>query len=169
MSNTQIPLSQNLVLVHDMNLEQVPQVKKYQSYALKVDPEQDDRATEIKLCSFARPHMRAFHCSWWNFFIAFFIWFSITPLLPEIRQTLHLSNRDIWSSSIASVAGTILLRIYLGPLCDKYGPRTLYAIILTFASIPTALTGLVNSAKSLIALRFFIGFAGSTFVMCQYW
>lgn len=143
--------------------------KKYQTYAIKVDPEQDDKATEIKLCSFARPHMRAFHCSWWNFFIAFFIWFAAAPLLPEIRETLKLTKFQIWSSSICSVAGTIILRFALGPMCDKFGARVLFTVILCFASIPTALTGVINNAQGLIALRFFIGFGGSCFVMCQYW
>lgn len=41
--------------------------------------------------------------------------------------------------------------------------------ILMFASIPTALTGLVNNATELAIIRFFIGLGGSTFVMCQYW
>eukprot|EP00526_Cylindrotheca_closterium_P025636 CAMPEP_0113615524 /NCGR_PEP_ID=MMETSP0017_2-20120614/7745_1 /TAXON_ID=2856 /ORGANISM="Cylindrotheca closterium" /LENGTH=74 /DNA_ID=CAMNT_0000524763 /DNA_START=92 /DNA_END=313 /DNA_ORIENTATION=+ /assembly_acc=CAM_ASM_000147 len=59
--------------------------KAYDSYVLNVDPEQDDRATEIKLCNFSRPHMRAFHFSWLGFFIAFFIWFAIAPLLSEIK------------------------------------------------------------------------------------
>ena len=113
--------------------------------------------------------MRAFHNSWWDFFIAFFIWFAAAPLLPEIRKTLGLTKFEVWSSSIASVAGTILLRFALGPLCDKFGSRVLFTAILCFASIPTALTGLVSNADGLIALRFFIGFGGSTFVMCQYW
>lgn len=46
-------------------------------YPLNVDRDQDDKATELKLCSFAQPHMRAFHFAWWSFFIAFFIWFAI--------------------------------------------------------------------------------------------
>mmetsp|Transcript_11195 Transcript_11195/g.16792 ORF Transcript_11195/g.16792 Transcript_11195/m.16792 type:complete len:91 (-) Transcript_11195:1548-1820(-) len=46
--------------------------RKYAPYKLKVDEDQDDKATELKLNCFARPHMRAFHCSWWSFFIAFF-------------------------------------------------------------------------------------------------
>ena len=41
--------------------------------------------------------------------------------------------------------------------------------ILTLASIPTACTGLVNSAVGLAILRLCIGMAGGTFVMCQYW
>ena len=40
---------------------------------------------------------------------------------------------------------------------------------MCFASIPTALTGLVNSSVGLAVLRLFIGVAGGTFVMCQYW
>merc|ERR1712048_1534268 len=64
-------------------------------YQLKVDPNQDDKATEIKIFNFSRPHMRAFHCSWWCFFIAFFIWFAIAPLLGEIKDTLGLTKQQI--------------------------------------------------------------------------
>jgi NNP family nitrate/nitrite transporter-like MFS transporter len=143
--------------------------KKYQEYQINVDPDQDDKATEIKLCSFARPHMRSFHCSWWAFFIAFFIWFAVSPLLSEIRTTLNLTKQEIWTSSIVGVGGTILMRFVLGPLCDKYGARILFTGVLCFASIPTACTGLIQSATGLAILRLFIGFAGGTFVMCQYW
>jgi NNP family nitrate/nitrite transporter-like MFS transporter len=143
--------------------------KKYSEYAVETDPDQDDRSTEIKLCNFSRPHMRAFHCSWWGFFIAFFIWFAIAPLLSEIRDDLGLSKEEIWTSSIVGVGGTIFMRFLLGPLNDKYGPRVLMAMVLCLASIPTACTGFVNSAGGLAVLRLFIGAAGGTFVMCQYW
>lgn len=145
------------------------EIKKYQTYQLNVDPEQDDKATEIKLCNFSRPHMRAFHCSWWAFFIAFFIWFAIAPLLGEIKITLGLTKKEIWTSNIVSVMGTIVMRFALGPACDKYGARVLFTIILCFCSIPSAMVGLVNSANGLIVLRLFIGLVGSCFVMCQYW
>ena len=60
--------------------------RKYSEYALAIDDQQDDKAVEIKLCSLAKPHMMAFHCSWWGFFVAFFIWFAISPLLSEIQD-----------------------------------------------------------------------------------
>jgi NNP family nitrate/nitrite transporter-like MFS transporter len=113
--------------------------------------------------------MRAFHCSWWCFFIAFFIWFAIAPLLSEIKSTLNLTKEEVWTSSIVGVGGTIMMRFVLGPLCDKFGARVLFTGVLCVASIPTALTGLVNSAAGLAILRLFIGIAGGTFVMCQYW
>jgi NNP family nitrate/nitrite transporter-like MFS transporter len=72
-----------------------PRVQKYKTYALKIDPSKNDKATEIKLCNFSRPHMSAFHYSWWAFFTAFFIWFAIAPLLSEVKDTLKLSKEDV--------------------------------------------------------------------------
>ena len=113
--------------------------------------------------------MRAFHCSWWGFFIAFFIWFAIAPLLSEIRDDIGITKKDVWTSNIVGVGGTIVMRFILGPLCDKYGPRILFSVVLCLASIPTACIGFVNSANGLAIIRLFIGLAGGTFVMCQYW
>lgn len=139
------------------------------TYALPTDPDQDDKATVVRLYCFARPHMRAFHCAWWGYFIAFNLWFAAAPLLSEIRVSLDISNSEIWTSSIAGVGGTVFMRFLLGPLCDKYGARVLYLLVLCAASIPTACTGLVHTATGLAVTRLCIGFAGGTFVMCQYW
>ena len=61
---------------------------KYE-YEIEVDPLQDDKATEIVLQKFGRPHMRAFHASWISFFMAFVAWFSIAPILPTIRVSAN--------------------------------------------------------------------------------
>eukprot|EP00545_Synedropsis_sp_CCMP1620_P000578 CAMPEP_0119011792 /NCGR_PEP_ID=MMETSP1176-20130426/5888_1 /TAXON_ID=265551 /ORGANISM="Synedropsis recta cf, Strain CCMP1620" /LENGTH=524 /DNA_ID=CAMNT_0006964659 /DNA_START=99 /DNA_END=1673 /DNA_ORIENTATION=+ len=143
--------------------------KKFDTYPLPVDESQNDRASTIKLCSFARPHMRAFHYAWWCYHVAFLMWFSISPLLSEVQEDLGLTKEQIWSSSISAVSGTIVMRFILGPFCDKYGPRIPMGIILLVSAIPTAMTGLVQNAAGLTILRFFIGIGGSTFVMAQYW
>jgi len=153
----------------DVQLGSPQEYRKYAEYDINIDPEQDDKAIEIKLCSLSRPHMMAFHCSWWGFFVAFFIWFAISPILSEIRDDLKLSDQAIWTSSITSVAGTIFMRVVLGPACDKWGARIPMAVVLVLCSIPTACTGFVNSGTGLALLRLFIGCAGGTFVMCQYW
>ena len=136
---------------------------------MEVDPDQDDKSTEIKVGSFRRPHMRNFHSAWFAFFVAFVVWFAVSPLLPEIKKSLNLTKKEIWTSSIAGVGGTIAVRIVLGPICDRYGPKIPMAIILWLAAIPTACLGFVNSAAGLTALRTFIGFAGGSFVMCMFW
>lgn len=99
-----------------ISILQPTEVKKYSQYYVNVDPDQDDKSTEIKLLSFKRPHMRAFHCSWMGFFTAFFIWFAIAPLLPEIKETLGLTKQQVWTSNICSVAGTIFMRFINGPM-----------------------------------------------------
>ncbi|POM76132.1 Sporangia induced Major Facilitator Superfamily (MFS) [Phytophthora palmivora] len=74
------------------------------SFPIRTDPLQDDKATEIKLLSVARPHMRAFHYAWLSFFFAFFGWFSIPPLMPTIKKQLGLTADQVSNSNIVSVA-----------------------------------------------------------------
>jgi NNP family nitrate/nitrite transporter-like MFS transporter len=102
-------------------------------FDLPVDPEEDYKATSLKICSLARPHMRAFHYSWWSFFIAFFIWFSIAPLLPEVRKTLELTKNQIWITNIVAVSGDIFMRFVFGAVTDKYGARIPMGMVLMAA------------------------------------
>lgn len=113
--------------------------------------------------------MRGLHCAWISFFLAFMIWFAPAPLLKEIQDTLSLSKQELWTSNITNDLTAIFTRIIMGPICDNYGARWPMAIVLMVASIPTAMLGLVNSASGLALIRFFIGIAGSSFVMSQFW
>jgi NNP family nitrate/nitrite transporter-like MFS transporter len=142
---------------------------RYERYEVPVDHMEGDRATEIKLLSLRRPHMRGLHCAWVSFFLAFMIWFAPAPLLKEIQDTLGLTKEQVWTSSITNDCTAILMRVIMGPVCDSYGAKWPMAIILVLASIPTAMVGLVNSATGLALIRLFIGIAGSSFVMAQFW
>jgi len=111
---------------------------------INTDPE-TCKATEIKILSAARPHMRGFHSSWISFFLAFFCWFAIAPLLstlrlPEEEGGLGISKQDIWTSSIVSVCGTIVMRIVLGPMCDKVSEVSSFSVSAT-----TKLKIIINS------------------------
>jgi len=142
---------------------------KYESYACRVDQSQEDSSVEIAIFSTARPHMRAFHYAWVTFFFAFLAWFSVTPLLPEIQDSLDLSKEEIWASSISSVAGAVFTRCIAGLCCDIYGARLVSAAVLIICGFPTIFTGLVNTATGLCVLRLVAGIGGSAFVTCQYW
>ena len=67
--------------------------------------------------------MRAFHMTWLAFFLCFFGWFGIAPLMPVIRDEFHLTKAQIGNLTIASVAITVLVRLVIGWLCDRIGPR----------------------------------------------
>ena len=143
--------------------------KKYESYDVPVDPQQQDRATSLKLNSFKRPHMRAFHFAWFGFFMAFVSWFSFAPLMKEIKKDLGMTKNEVYEANIASVSSTVLSRFVVGPLCDTFGARIVSTSLLIMGSIPTAFGGLVNSAVDVAVIRFFIGVMGATFVCTQFW
>ncbi|ETI35412.1 hypothetical protein F441_18121 [Phytophthora nicotianae CJ01A1] len=139
------------------------------SFALFTDPLQADRATEIRLFSFARPHMRAFHFAWLSFFIAFFGWFSIPPLLPTIKKQLKLTQAQVDNSNIISLASTMVGRLLIGPLCDRCGARSIQAALLVIGAIPVASAVLAFDYVGFMFVRFFIGLVGCTFVSTTYW
>jgi NNP family nitrate/nitrite transporter-like MFS transporter len=140
-----------------------------ESFDISTDPLQADKATEIRLFSFQRPHMRAFHYSWLSFFIAFFGWFSIPPLMPTIKKQLNLSEDQVSNSNIAALASTIIGRLIVGPLCDRYGARTVQAVLLVVGAVPVASAALAVDYAGFMLVRFFIGLVGCTFVATAYW
>jgi len=112
--------------------------------------------------------MRTFHITWVTFFFCFFGWFGVAPLMPLIREQLHLSKDQIGNIIIASVSATIIARLIIGKLCDTLGPRLSYTILLAVGSIPVMCIGLSNSYESFLLFRFIIGIIGASFVITQF-
>ena len=139
------------------------------TYDVPVDPKQQDKATTFKLHSFRRPHMRAFHFAWFGFFMAFVSWFAFAPLMKEIKADLGMTKLEVYNANISSVASTVLSRFIVGPLCDTFGARIISSTLLIMGCIPTAFSGLVDSAVDVAVIRFFIGVMGATFVCTQFW
>ncbi len=126
------------------------------------------KATRIRLFDFKSIQMRAFHMSWFAFHLCFFGWFGIAPLMAVVREDLNLSKAEIGNTIIASVAVTILVRLIIGPLCDRYGPRQTYTWLLVLGSIPVMCIGLADSFESFLLARLAIGAIGASFVITQY-
>ena len=127
-----------------------------------------NKATSIDLFSLKTPQMRAFHMTWFSFFLCFFAWFGIAPLMPLVRKELDLSKEEIGNTIIASVAITIVARLFIGWLCDKIGPRKSYTWLLVLGSLPVMGIGLAESYESFLLFRLGIGVIGASFVITQY-
>jgi MFS transporter, NNP family, nitrate/nitrite transporter len=125
-------------------------------------------ATKISLLDFRSPPMRAFHITWFTFFLCFFGWFGIAPLMPIVREDLGLTKPQIGNIIIASVAITIFARLFFGWLCDKIGPRISYSILLIIGSLPVMFIGFSNSYETFLLFRLAIGVIGASFVITQY-
>jgi len=127
-----------------------------------------NKATHIRLADFSSAPMRAFHMSWLAFFLCFFGWFGIAPLMPVIRQELHLTKAQIGNLTIASVAATVLVRLFIGWLCDHIGPRRAYTWLLILGSLPVMAVGLAHDYTTFLIFRLAIGAIGASFVITQY-
>ncbi len=126
------------------------------------------KATKIALRDFKSAPMRAFHMTWMSFFLCFFGWFGIAPLMPVVRDELHLTKAQIGNSMIASVAITILARLLIGWLCDRIGPRRSYTWLLILGSLPVMGIGFAHDYSSFLMFRLAIGAVGASFVITQY-
>lgn len=129
---------------------------------------QTDRAVRIRLGDFRSIPMRAFHVTWFAFFLSFFAWFAIAPLMPYVRDELGLTKSQIAMANVAAVGVTIFARLLIGKLCDLFGPRRTYAGLLALASIPVASIGLAHTYGGFLAARLGIGIVGASFVLTQY-
>jgi NNP family nitrate/nitrite transporter-like MFS transporter len=112
--------------------------------------------------------MRTFHLTWLTFFFCFFGWFGIAPLMPLVREQLHLDKGQVGNIVIASVSATILARLLMGKLCDTIGPRLAYTSLLVVGAVPVLLIGLSHSYESFLLFRFAIGIIGASFVITQF-
>ena len=126
------------------------------------------KATKINLLDFKSVPMRTFHLTWITFFLCFFGWFGIAPLMPVIREDLGLTKQQIGNIIIASVAITIFARLFFGWLCDRIGPRISYTILLLVGSFPVMFIGFSDSYESFLLFRLAIGVIGASFVITQY-
>jgi len=126
------------------------------------------KATRIDLFSFSTPQMRAFHMSWLAFFVCFFAWFAVAPLMPVIKGEFKLTPDQIANIGIAAVGITILVRCAIGPMCDRYGPRLTYTVLLALGAIPVIGIAFANSYETFLVFRLAIGAIGASFVVTQF-
>jgi NNP family nitrate/nitrite transporter-like MFS transporter len=134
----------------------------------KLNPAVDGKAPRIRLFSFGTPQMRAFHMSWFAFFLCFLSWFGLAPFMKYIRPEMKLTQGQVGNLVAASVSATIFARLLFGWLCDRIGPRLCYTILLVVGSVPVMCVGLAHTYQSLLWFRIGISVIGASFVITQY-
>ncbi|WP_421940418.1 MFS transporter [Pedobacter sp.] len=123
---------------------------------------------KLNVFSFKGTQMRTFHITWLTFFVCFFGWFGLAPLMPSIRADLGLSKSEVGNTIIAAVSATIFARLIIGKLCDTFGPRKTYTGLLLVGALPVMLVGLAESYTTFLLFRLAIGVIGASFVITQF-
>eukprot|EP01083_Nonionella_stella_P099137 278762_1 len=126
------------------------------------------QATRLWLCHCQAIQIRVFHVTWFTFWLCFFGWFATANLWPQISADLGLTIVHKAIAGGCSVASTVVFRVIVGNLCDRFGPKRSYSALLIITSLPIAGMALVSSALGYIIVSLFIGVAGASFVITQY-
>ncbi len=124
--------------------------------------------TKLNVFSGSGIQMKTFHITWLTFFVCFFGWFGLAPLMPTIKENLNLDKSQIGNIVIASVSGTIIARLLIGRLCDTWGPRKTYTALLLIGAIPVMCVGLAKDYTSFLLFRLAISIIGASFVITQF-
>ncbi len=128
----------------------------------------ENQLTKLNIFSLKGVQMKTFHITWLMFFVCFFGWFGLAPLMPTIRAELHLTKGEVGNCIIASVSATIIARLFIGKLCDVWGPRKTAIRLLIIGSLPVFLVGLAHSYTTFLLFRLAIGVIGASFVITQF-
>jgi len=107
------------------------------------------------------------------FDMSFMVWTMLAPLGPEIAASLKAHGENITPNQMATILslpilGGALLRIVLGFVVDKIGPKKT-ALISQLIVISALLTGYFIGEKMtyeiLLLIAFALGFAGASFAV----
>src|SRR3954468_1904548 len=131
-------------------------------------PTSQQPLTKLNVLSLKGIQMKSFHTTWLMFFVCFFGWFGLAPLMPTIRENLHLTKGQVGNVIIVSVSSTIIARLIIGKLCDTWGPRKTAIRLLLVGALPVMLVGLAKDYTTFLLFRAAIGIIGASFVITQF-
>lgn len=120
---------------------------------------------KLNVLEFSNPSIRTLHLSWVAFFITFVVWFSHAPLMPFIKEAFDLSSQQVKALLILNIALTIPARIVVGMLVDKFGPRSIFSMLLMASAFFCWGFAFASSYEMLALFRFLGGFVGAGFVI----
>lgn len=122
-------------------------------------------SSRLNLTDVKNPSIRTLHFTWIAFFITFVVWFNHAPMVMAIRETFDLTTAQWKALLILNVALTIPARIVIGMLVDRFGPRTIYSLLLMVSGVLCAIFAHSQSYTQLALTRFLMGFVGAGFVI----
>lgn len=100
-----------------------------------------------------------------SFTICFAAWGLISAFAPCFREAFHLTATQTAFLVAVPVLLGALLRTVTGMLADRFGGRTVFALLMILVAVPAFMVPLVPSYEKLLYVAFFLGIAGSSFAV----
>ena len=102
-----------------------------------------------------------------GFAVNFWAWALLSPLGPQLKDSLHLSSfSQALIVAVPVVVGS-LGRIPVGALTDRFGGRVMFPVVSLVAIVPVLFLGLAghSSLAAVLVGGFFLGIAGTAFAV----
>jgi NNP family nitrate/nitrite transporter-like MFS transporter len=100
-----------------------------------------------------------------SFAMCFAAWGLISAFAPRFREAFHLTATQTAFLVAVPVLLGALLRIVTGMLADRFGGRTVFALLMILVAVPACMVPLVPSYEKLLCVAFLLGIAGSSFAV----
>jgi NNP family nitrate/nitrite transporter-like MFS transporter len=119
----------------------------------------------LDLLAFKRPEIAALHKTWIAFFITFYVWFNMAPLVSTIMKETGLTLDQLKVLAICNVALTVPGRIVVGMLCDRIGPRKTFCIVMWVMAFPCMWFAFASTYTEMLIARLILSAVGTGFVV----
>lgn len=99
----------------------------------------------------------------------FAVWLQFGVLSVPIAEEFGLTNSQVaWLIAVAALNGS-LWRLITGIMADRWGGRSVMAVLMIVSAIPTYFVIYANSYTQLLIFAFLIGLAGNSFTIGVSW
>jgi NNP family nitrate/nitrite transporter-like MFS transporter len=119
----------------------------------------------LDLLAFGRAEIAALHKTWIAFFITFYVWFNMAPLVTTIMKDTGLTLDQLKVLAICNVALTVPMRVVVGMLCDRIGPRKTFCIVMWVMAFPCMWFAFASSYTEMLISRLILSAVGTGFVV----
>lgn len=119
----------------------------------------------MDLLAFGRAEIAALHKTWIAFFITFYVWFNMAPLVSTIMKETGLTLDQLKVLAICNVALTVPGRVIVGMLCDRIGPRKTFCIVMWSMAFPCIWFAFATSYTEMLISRLILSAVGTGFVV----
>lgn len=117
------------------------------------------------LLALGRAEIAALHKTWIAFFITFYVWFNMAPLVSTIIKDTGLTLDQLKVLAICNVALTVPTRVVIGMLCDRIGPRKTFCIVMWSMAFPCLWFAFSSSYTEMLISRLILSAVGTGFVV----
>ena len=119
----------------------------------------------MDLLAIGRVEIVALHKTWIAFFITFYVWFNMAPLASTIMKDTGLTLDQLKILATCNVALTVPMRVIVGMLCDRLGPRKTFCMVLWTMAVPCIWFAFASTFTEMLISRLILSSVGTGFVV----